>query len=67
MKYIFRIMALPFVVGLLAVKWLFQLCQMSVGFVRYGGEFYTFRKTNEPKLIGEVYEFVKAKFEETQP
>lgn len=53
MKYILRILALPFVVGLSFIGLLKSLIDISIGFILHGGEFIKYAK-NTKKSIADV-------------
>jgi hypothetical protein len=53
MKYILRILALPFVVGLSFIGLLKSLIDISIGFILHGGEFIKYGK-NTRKSIADV-------------
>lgn len=55
MKYLKRILALPFVIGVFAIYYIFQLGWRSVNFVKYGGEMNNYDKHINSKTIRDVY------------
>jgi len=55
MKYILRILVLPFVIGLILVKFNYLGLKRCYYFLLYGGEFINYEK-DDSKTIKEIYE-----------
>ena len=53
MKYVIRILALPFVIGLSLIGLTKSLIDVSIGFMLHGGEFIKYGK-NSQKTISDV-------------
>lgn len=56
MKYIKRLLTLPFMLCVVIVGYLFVLFKFSYYFMRYGGEVITYMRDDEPTLIRDIYE-----------
>lgn len=61
MKYIKRLLALPFVLGVFAVHYCWNLCKHAVNFVRFGGEMIEYYKGRDSVTIAKVYELVASR------
>lgn len=59
MKLLLRILALPFVIGILAIKLMHFGIGMCINFLRFGGEFMCYSKLNDSATIQQVYHEVK--------
>lgn len=55
MKYVKRILGLPFFLMLNIIGIFFHLCKLSKCFVLYGGEAITYDKKTTPKMIADIY------------
>jgi hypothetical protein len=55
MKYVKRILGLPFFLILNIIGMLFHLCLISKYFILYGGEAMAYDKKNTPKMIADIY------------
>ena len=55
MKYIKRIIALPFWIGIISIHLIFLWLKFIVSFVLYGGEAIAYESKNSPKKISQVY------------
>jgi hypothetical protein len=55
-KYIFRTLALPFIMGMVAISLLYQYGKLLVNYMRFGGEFIAYTRADEKKLIGNVFQ-----------
>lgn len=62
MKYFLRVITLPFVLGIAAVKLVYVFCTFGVHYVRFGGE--TIAYSSDSKTIGDVFEYIQGKYEE---
>jgi hypothetical protein len=60
MKYIKRILAAPFVFGLVLITHVFFAFKRTIYFIKYGGEFSNYNK-NEKATIQAIYEELKNK------
>jgi hypothetical protein len=66
MKYLIRILVLPFVAGIdlvTSVKLFFMFCK---DFLLYGGEMMTYRKGHTPTTVADILNFVKEKMNSEQ-
>jgi hypothetical protein len=62
MKYVKRILALPFFLGLNIIGIIFHLFKISKFFILYGGEAMAYDKADTPKMIANIYdELVEAR------
>lgn len=59
MKYIKRIIVLPFVLGIVLVAHLIFVAKKAIHFVKYGGEFIQYDQ-DEYKTISNIYEEIKS-------
>lgn len=60
MKYLKRLLGLPFFIGLQLVGMMFFLFKTIYFFMRYGGEAMSYISEEEPKMIADIYgEIVK--------
>ena len=55
MKYIKRILGLPFFLMLNLIGMLFLLFKLSKSFILYGGEAMAYVEKNQPKKIADIY------------
>lgn len=55
MKYLFRILILPFVLGLTFIGMLFLWVKYVINFVRFGGEFISYTNITQRKTIEDVF------------
>jgi len=55
MKYIKRILGLPFFLCLNVIGMIFHLFLLSKYFILYGGEAIAYNKKTTPKMIADVY------------
>lgn len=55
MKYLKRILGLPFFLMLNIVGIIFHLCKISRAFILYGGEAMAYDKKTTPKMITDIY------------
>ena len=55
MKYLFRILVLPFVLGLTFIGLLILWVKYVINFVRFGGEFISYTNTTQRKTIEDVF------------
>lgn len=63
MKYIKRIIGLPFFLGLNLVGMLGNLIYLSIYWIKYGGEAVTYMRKDEGKMIKDIYqEMVNQKY-----
>lgn len=58
MKYIKRIIVLPFVIGIVLMAHLIFVVKRTIDFVKYGGEFIQYDQ-EENKTIKDIYEEIK--------
>lgn len=56
MKYIKRILGLPFFLGLNIVGMIFHIFLLAYYFIKYGGEAVAYDKKNSPKMIANIYD-----------
>ena len=56
MKYIKRVLGLPFFLMLNIIGVVFYLCKISKHFILYGGEAVAYRKKTTPKIIADLFE-----------
>jgi flagellar motor component MotA len=56
MKYIKRMLGLPFFLMLNIIGMFFMLFKLSKAFILYGGEAVAYVKKNEPKTITDIYQ-----------
>ena len=62
MKYLKRLFALPFFLGLNLVSIIWNLFILTYLFMRYGAECISYKKKDEHKMIADIYsELVKKK------
>lgn len=59
MKYVYRILVLPFVLGLTFIGMLILWSKYVINFIRFGGEFISYTNLNERKTIEDVYKKLK--------
>lgn len=63
MKYIKRLLGLiPFLL-LNAIGMLFTLGKLAVYFMKYGGEAVAYQQKNEPKMIADIYNNMRVRYE----
>lgn len=55
MKYLKRILGLPFFLMLNIIAMIFNLFKISRAFILYGGEAMAYDKKNTPKMIADIY------------
>lgn len=55
MKYLKRILGLPFFLMLNIIGIFFHLCKISRAFILYGGEVMVYDKKTTPKMIADIY------------
>lgn len=55
MKYLKRILGLPFFLTLNIIGIFFHLCKISKYFILYGGEAMVYDKKTTPKMITDIY------------
>lgn len=60
-KILFRLLALPFFVGLQVVAFIRILFFSSYCFIRYGGEAIAYTRANTPKMINDIFELLLTK------
>lgn len=63
MKYIKRLLGLPFFLALNIIAFAFNLFKLSYYWVLYGGEAVVYEKNNELKRIKDIYELLKTEHE----
>jgi hypothetical protein len=66
MKYVLRLIVLPFIAGIAlvtAVKLFYLFCH---DFLLYGGEMVTYRKDHTPKTIGDIMNLLADKLNSEQ-
>jgi len=56
MKYIKRLLAFPFVLGVMFIHSMYTLFAACVNFMRYGGEMNIYNKNTNSHTIKDVYE-----------
>lgn len=54
MKYIKRLLALPFLAGLILVSTLWKIAVELYLFVRFGGEFLRYSRDHDPKTFADI-------------
>lgn len=57
-KLLIRIFASPFIFGVLVVFYTFNMLRHFFGFLRYGGEWVTYRK-NDKERINDIFLYLK--------
>jgi len=62
MKYIKRIIGLPFFLILNIVGMFFMLFTLAKYFILYGGEAIAYHKKDSPKKISDVYEIIEKQY-----
>ena len=55
MKYVKRILGLPFFLMLNIIGIFFHLCKISKAFILYGGEAMAYDKQTTPKMVADLY------------
>lgn len=55
MKYLYRILVLPFILGLTFIGLLILWIKYVINFVRFGGEFISYTNTTQRKTIEDVF------------
>ena len=60
MKYILRIIALPFVLGLILIVYTYSIIAHLIHYIRYGGEWMTF-DANSKETIRKLFNKVEDK------
>lgn len=66
MKYLLRILALPFIFGILFIKY-FYFCFVECWlFLLYGGESIIYRKDYTPETIKDIFEYLKEEQKEQE-
>jgi hypothetical protein len=58
MKYLKRILALPFILGLLLIQHTWYIVSRAYGFIKHGGECILYVK-EDPKIIQDIYIMLK--------
>lgn len=62
MRYIKRLLGLPFFLMLNIVSMVFVLFKITYFWMKYGGEAITYARKDEPKMIADIYdELIKQK------
>ena len=61
MKYLKRIIGLPFFIALNLIGFIFHLFKISFLFMKNGGEAIVYRDSQ--KKIGDIYDLIEKKFE----
>jgi len=64
LKVIFRLMALPLIIGLIILTSVKEICIRSWLFMKYGGEWNTFDKKVNQTTIREVFEEIQQGLDE---
>lgn len=65
MKYILRLIVLPFFIVILAVFHAKEILKRSYLFVLHGGEFIVYERKNQNKLINDIFEQIVTKNQQT--
>jgi len=60
MKYLFRLIALPFFIAFVLISLFRDTLILAFGFMRYGGELVTFKK-NSKETIRELFNLIESK------
>ncbi len=55
MKYLKRLLGLPFFMALQIIAMIFYLCKVGYYFMIYGGEAIVYEKESRPKMISDIY------------
>lgn len=58
MRYVYRVLMLPFVWGLISIGFIRNLIEHSIGIVKYGGEYNTYDK-NTKNRISNLLDYLK--------
>ena len=64
MKYILRILAVPFVFGIITIRAVYQIFYESCLFLLYGGEMINYREKNARKTIADIFQKLKENHEQ---
>ena len=59
----FRILISPFIFLMILTTSIFNSFLAWYLFIKFGGEFYTYKSKEEKKSIGDVYDFLKEKLD----
>ena len=60
---VFRILISPFIFLMILTTSIFHSFLDWYLFIKFGGEFYTYKNEEEKKSIGDVYDFLKEKLD----
>ena len=60
---VFRILISPFIFLMILTTSIFHSLLSWYLFIKFGGEFYTYKSEEEKKSIGDVYDFLKEKLD----
>ena len=63
MKYLIRLITLPFVSGVLIIGLLYVFFLLLKNYISYGGEFITYTKEASPERIADIYKLIKKEYE----
>jgi hypothetical protein len=66
MKYVIRIIVLPFIMGIALVTAIKMFILFNKDFLLYGGEMVSYRKDHTPTTIAEMLNFLKEKMNSEQ-
>lgn len=64
MKYLKRLLGLPFFLALNIVGMFFHLFKLSKYFMLYGGEAVAYLEKDEPKIIADIYDELQKRYKE---